>query len=189
MNVVQPIRQEATLDAIECYLRARSERNALLFLTGIYTGLRIGDILNLQVKNVDGTHIDLREGKTRKHRRIVIAAPLKRELKKQTAGMELDDYLFPSRQGGDRPISRKRAYAVLREAAKANGVDHFGCHSLRKTFGHFVYKQTKDVRLLMEMFNHAREDVTLRYIGSTQIDLDAAVKDLRLTDKSRIIRK
>ena len=166
---------------MERFLRERSQRNVLMFLLGIYTGLRIGDILKLRVRNVDRTHIDLREGKTRKHRRIKIAAPLKRELKAYIADLPPEAYLFPSRQGGNRPISRKRAYAILREAARANGIDHFGCHSMRKTFGDFVYAKTKDVRLLMELFNHARADITLRYIGATQVELDDAISGLILT--------
>ena len=181
MDVTQPVRSREKLDAMARFLRERSQRNVLMFLVGIYTGLRIGDILKLRVRNVDGTHIDLREGKTRKHRRIIIDAPLKRELKSYIAGLPPDAFLFPSRQGGNRAISRKRAYAILREAARANGVQHFGCHSMRKTFGHFVYARTKDVRLLMETFNHARADITLRYIGATQLELDQAVSGLNLT--------
>lgn len=181
MDVTQPVRSREILEGMEQYLRSRSLRNVLMFLVGIYTGLRISDILKLRVRNVDRTHIDMREGKTGKHRRILIAAPLKRELKGYIADLPADAYLFPSRQGGNRPISRKRAYAILREAARANGVQHFGCHGMRKTFGHFVYAQTHDVRLLMELFNHTRADITLRYIGATQAELDQAVGGLSLT--------
>lgn len=181
MNVVQPVRSREKLAGMETFLGARSQRDRILFLVGIYTGLRIGDILQLKGENFDGRHIELREGKTRKHRRIQVADVLWRDLRPYLETIEPQQWLFPSRQGGDKPLSRQRAYAVLRAAARANGIKHFGCHSTRKTFGHFVYSQTKDVRLLMELFNHSKAEITLRYIGATQGELDQAMRGLSLT--------
>jgi len=183
MNVVQPVRSKEKLAGMEAWLGARNERDRMLFLVGIYTGLRIGDILQLKGENFDGRHIEMREGKTRKHRRIQVADVLWRELKPYLETIKPDQWLFPSRQGGNaRPLSRQRAYAILRAAARSQGIKHFGCHSTRKTFGHFVYTETKDVRLLMELFNHSKAEITLRYIGATQTELDKAMRGLRLTD-------
>jgi integrase len=183
VNVVQPVRSKEKLAGMEAFLKKRNERDRMLFLVGIYTGLRISDILQLTKENFDGKHIELREGKTRKHRRIQVADVLWRDLKPYLETIEVGAWLFPSRQGGsDKPLSRQRAYAVLRAAARANGIQHFGCHSTRKTFGHFVYTATKDVRLLMEMFNHSKAEITLRYIGATQTELDQAMRGLSLTD-------
>lgn len=39
---------------------------------------------------------------------------------------------------------------------------------MRKTFGYHYYKKTKDVALLMDLFNHSSQSVTLRYIGINQ---------------------
>jgi integrase len=181
VNVVQPVRSKEKLAGMEAWLKKRSQRDCMLFLMGIYTGLRISDILKLKPENFDGKHFELREGKTRKHRRIQIADVLWPDLKAYLATVEPGSWLFPSRQG-DKPLSRQRAYAVLRAAARANGIQHFGCHSTRKTFGHFVYTKTKDVRLLMEMFNHSKAEITLRYIGATQTELDQAMRGLSLTD-------
>lgn len=182
MNVVQPVRDKEKLAGMEAYLGARNERDRILFLVGIYTGLRIGDILQIKGENFDGRYIELREGKTRKHRRIEVADVLWRELRPYLEAIQPGQWLFPSRQGGSsKPLSRQRAYAILRAAARANGIKHFGCHSTRKTFGHFVYTKTKDVRLLMELFNHSKAEITLRYIGATQAELDQAMRGLSLT--------
>ncbi|WP_252456770.1 hypothetical protein [Macrococcoides canis] len=43
-----------------------------------------------------------------------------------------------------------------------------GTHSMRKTFGYHYYKKTKDIALLMDLFNHSSQFVTLRYIGINQ---------------------
>ncbi len=181
MNVTEPIRDNYQIQSMVDYLRARNLRNLILFLVGIYSGLRIGDELRLRAGDVRGSHITLREQKTGKHKRLLIAPQLKRELKPYIENLPDETYLFPSRQGIGRPISRKRAYAILKKAARANGVKHFGCHSMRKTFGHHAYKRTKNVGLLMELFNHSRPEVTLRYIGHVQDQFDDTVRGLDFT--------
>jgi len=39
---------------------------------------------------------------------------------------------------------------------------------MRKTFAYHYYKKTKDIALLMNLFNHSSQSVTLRYIGINQ---------------------
>ncbi len=51
MNVVQPIKKIEDIQKIKKYL-AKKPRDALLFSFGINTGLRISDILSLDVGDV-----------------------------------------------------------------------------------------------------------------------------------------
>lgn len=39
---------------------------------------------------------------------------------------------------------------------------------MRKTFGYYYYKNTKDIELLMKLFNHSSQSITLSYIGINQ---------------------
>lgn len=67
MNIVEPIRDKKALKRIEKALEKQSQRDLLIFLLGINCGLRISDILNLNVENVkDKTYIDIIEKKTNK---------------------------------------------------------------------------------------------------------------------------
>jgi integrase len=52
MNFVQPIRDPEKIEAIKQFLKERNERNYILFLIGVNTGLRISDILKLKVSDV-----------------------------------------------------------------------------------------------------------------------------------------
>lgn len=54
MNTVEPIRDINTVMDIADYLKSRSERNYVMFMFGIYTGLRISDILKFRVRDVKG---------------------------------------------------------------------------------------------------------------------------------------
>ena len=54
MNTVQPIRDMNTVMDIARYLKQNNERDYVMFTTGIYSGLRVSDILKLRVKDVRG---------------------------------------------------------------------------------------------------------------------------------------
>lgn len=175
MNFVQPIRDPELLNEIKTYLLNTNERNFILFVTGINSGLRISDILKLRVGDLRSTHISMREKKTGKQKRIPITAALRRELKWYLEGKDDDEYLIKSRQGENKPIGRSMAYKILQQVAKKYRLDEIGTHTLRKTFGYHFYYQTKNIALLMEIFNHSSERITLRYIGVNQDTIDQAM--------------
>ena len=137
-----------------------------MFMFGMNTGLRIGDILKVKVQEVRGRDIlILQEQKTGKIRRAVINAELKALLNEFTACRDPGEYLFKSRQGSNKPISRVRAYQVLTDAARAVGLDEIGTHTLRKTMGYWHYQRNKDIAMLQNLLNHSSPADTLRYIG------------------------
>ena len=81
------------------------------------------------------------------------------------------DYLFGSKKGGH--ITRVQAYKILREAAEAVGIQQFGTHSMRKTWGYHSYLASKhNIGLIMDMFSHSSEQISLRYIGINQEQKD-----------------
>lgn len=180
MNFVQPIRDPEQIQQIKEYLKEKNARNYILFVMGINTGLRISDILKLKVGDVQGSHISMREMKTGKQKRIQITSALKRELKWFNEGREVGEYLLRSRKGKNRPIGRSMAYKILKSTAAEFRLDEIGTHTLRKTYGYHMYMQTKNIALLMEIFNHSSEKVTLRYIGVNQDAMDKAMSRFKI---------
>lgn len=177
MNFVNPIRDLDRIEAMKKYLKNKSERNYILFVVGINSGLRISDILPLRVRDVNKrSYFVIKEKKTGKRKEVQMTPLLRREIKKYVAGKDDDEYLFASREGVNQPISRSMAYKILREAAEYVGLDGIGTHTLRKTFGYHFYQKYKDVVMLMELFNHTEEKTTLRYIGVTQDALNQAME-------------
>jgi len=61
---------------------------------------------------------------------------------------------------------------ILKDEADALGIENFGTHTMRKTFGYFIYQQTKNIGLLMDIFNHSSQKITLKYIGINQDQQD-----------------
>ncbi|MGG3448645.1 site-specific integrase [Domibacillus aminovorans] len=180
MNFVQPIRETEKIEDVKEYFKEESERNYLLFLMGINTGLRISDILKLRVSDVRDHHIILREQKTGKQKWIRITPALRREINNYIGSKDDVEYLFKSRQGKNKPIGRSMAYKILQRAASEFRLKDIGTHTLRKTFGYHFYQQTKDVAMLQEIFNHSSPDITLRYIGVNQDSMDRAMARFKI---------
>jgi len=89
----------------------------------------------------------------------------------KTQNLALEDYLFQSQKGGY--LGRIQIYRVLKEAATVIGIENFGTHSLRKTWGYWTYKISKyNIGLIMDTFNHSSASITLRYIGINQDQKD-----------------
>lgn len=172
MSLVEPIRDKDDIQAMKDYLREWNERNYMLFLTGISTGLRVGDILRLKVKDVQGWHVIIREQKTKKNRRTKMTRTLKNELREYIKDKEPHEYLFQSRSGRNKPLNRRTVHWILKTAAEELGIENIGTHSMRKTFGYHYYQKYKNVADLMDMFNHSSSQITMIYIGVRQDDLD-----------------
>lgn len=180
MNFVQPIRDPGKISEMKNYLKSKSERNYILFLLGINTGLRISDILILRKEDLLNTHVNIRETKTKKQKRIRIPPSIRKELIEYAKRLNDRDFVIKSRQGVNRSIDRSVAYRILREAAEQVNLKEIGTHTLRKTFGYHFYQLTKDVAMLQEMFNHSSPQITLRYIGINQDSMDKAMERFKI---------
>lgn len=180
MNIVVPIRDKNLIQEIKQYLKETNERNYILFLLGINTGLRIKDILKLKVRDVEGWSIYLKEAKTKKTKEVFMPNELKRAVRHYVKDKHKSEYLFKSRQGKNKPITVSMAYIILRQIAEEFGLDRIGCHSMRKTYGYHFYKQHGDVAALQAMLNHSDPKITLRYIGIIQDDLNTLQRKLKI---------
>lgn len=178
MNTVEPIRDIEVVWDIAEYLKSKSDRNYVMFCFGIYSGLRISDILPFRVRDVrDKKYLYIREKKTGKEKRFRINEELKPIINTYIKGKEEYEFLFAG-EGSNKPISRQQAYRILNDAARNFGLESIGTHTLRKTFGYHTYKQTGDIATLQEIMNHVHPSVTLRYIGINQDRKDEVMSKL-----------
>jgi integrase len=178
---VQPIRSLERIEDMKWSLRKWcGERDYILFLLGINTGLRVTDLLNLKISDVKGKKkLSVKEGKTKKNRTIQLAN-IYNELNSYIATLKDTEWLFPSRKG-DKPISRIQAYRQLNKASDMVDMsDGIGTHTMRKTFGYWYYKQTKDIATLQTILNHSHPEITLRYIGITDEEIENSLSNFVL---------
>ncbi|XQY91885.1 site-specific integrase [Metabacillus sp. HB246100] len=180
MEFVQPIKDRKKVEAVKKILKGSNLRDYCLFVLGVNSGLRVSDLLSLNVGDVvdeEGnlkSRIALREQKTKKQKDFPISENAKRALVEYlvTRDYQLDEPLFISRKKGG-TLQRAQSWKIINDAARAVGLtDRIGTHTLRKTFAYHAYKAGKDIVQLQKLLNHSSPAVTLAYIGITQEEQD-----------------
>lgn len=179
--MVYPIREKKQVEVVKSYLKSKSVRDYLMFQVGISSALRISDILRLQVKHVwknrkPVDYIEINEKKTGKYKRFPVTPNLHRAIKEYAVDYDVSDpelFLFRSRKGENKPISRQQAHAILDHACDMCGIqEKFGTHGMRKCWGFFAFKQGISLDYISIALNHRSIAETKRYLGLLQEDLD-----------------
>ena len=181
MNIVDPIKSRKDVNRIENWLKKHSMRDRLIFAIGVNVGLRVSDILNLNISDVyNKTYVVIREQKTNKYKRFALNNKLQRLLNEYLKDVPISNKPLFSGNNGER-IQRSYVYKFLNDAAQAVNIkENIGTHTMRKTFGYHYYKQFNDITLLQKIFNHSSPYVSLAYIGITQEDIDSSYMNFEL---------
>lgn len=190
IKVVEPIRSKTDIKKIiEWFYEHKKKKYAVLFTLGIYSGLRISDLLKLKVKDVyNKTTITMREQKTGKYKLFPLKNELQILLNEFCAERGLDEWLFTGKR--KRKLDRSQVYRFLNQACAELEIDvNVGTHTMRKTFGYHHYKQFHDIGLLQTIFNHYSPNVTRRYIGITQDEINESYLSLNLDPDYNIVPK
>lgn len=192
MSTTQPIRNLKELKKFKDYYLKQepNKRNYLLIIMGLNTALRISDLLSLQYKDVYDfeakkvrDHLILTEKKTKKPNMIYLNQEIKNALLKNLdpAGQSEKSWLFQSQLQKRNPLSRQQAFRIVKKAAFSAGIcENVSCHSLRKTFGYFAWKQGVLPAMLMEIYNHSSYTITRRYLGIEQDDKDGVYRKVKI---------
>ena len=153
---------------------------SLLVAIGCFTGLRISDILSLRWNQIlYVSEFTITEKKTGKRRTIRLNPELQKHIEDcfmhiQPIGIESP--ILVSQKGTT--FSVQRINSILKDLKRKYRlkINHFSCHSLRKTFGRQVYNmnsESSELALvkLMELFNHSSVAITKRYLGLRQEEI------------------
>lgn len=183
---VMAFKNKKEIEKIKQFLLGKkNKRDYALFVLGINIGLRTQDLLALKVKDVSKDKNSIKkkvqviEQKTDKIREFEINDSAASALKVYLGDMKEYDpeqWLFPSRKGSE-ALTVDAVRGIIKNICRELNIKgNYGAHSLRKTFGYWVYvsrvQQNPLVLVtLQKMFNHSTQSTTLRYIGidSTEI--------------------
>ncbi len=185
-NLVEPIKKKKDVEAIEKFLAGHSRRNQLIWAFGTNIGLRVSDILNLNIEDVENkSYVEIYEQKTGKYKRFPLNKKLKDLIKlylverARTYALGDEEPLFVGKKHCR--LDRSQVYRFINDACKHLGITaNVGTHTMRKTFGYFFYKQNNDVALLQKILNHSSPAITLRYIGIAQEEIDYSYNSFEL---------
>jgi integrase len=154
----------------------------LLISIGVFTGLRISDLLKLKYSDLlDKNTLVLIEQKTGKTRTIRINNDLQtlvqRIYKKQN--LTHSNQLIFINRFGSKPIDKSYVNVKLKEIFSKNRIKldgNISSHILRKTLGRRVMElnnfSNESLVLLMELFGHSSMSITKRYLGIRQQEIN-----------------
>lgn len=175
-----PIKDEEKILDIQDYLKDKNERDYMLFILGISTGYRAGDLVKIKVRDikealVEGYFLILESKKkntkkirveNRKPRRAYINSKLAVKLKNYIEYKKDYEFLFKSRKGKNKNITVAHVSRILSQAANEFNLNHITAHSMRKTFAYRIYLESgKDLTTVREMLGQSSNEIAKRYIG------------------------
>lgn len=186
-NKVEPIRDKKKIQEIKKILRnSKNWRDYVLFVLGMNFGLRIGDLLKIQIKDIvnsDGKIKDtfeIVEQKTKKRNVIKINHVAKEALEllfdKTNLADNKNNYLIFNKRNYSKSISRVQAYKLVKKWCQTIGLTDLpvGTHTLRKTWGYHAHKAGISIETIQTKFKHNSTSTTRQYLGIEQKDVNKA---------------
>ncbi len=182
MKTTEPIKNKDDVNAlINYYLQEDNKnlRNYLLIVTGVFTALRISDILSMKWGDVlkkDGMVVErivIKEKKTHKMNTIYVNSILETAIMMFASETEnKTGFIFCGRNKSE-SLDRSQAYRIVKTAVNDLGIKgNISCHSLRKTVGYHLYLKGTSQVMLMKIYNHSSFEITKRYLCIEQTEKD-----------------
>lgn len=166
--------QTKFLSALAASVGPEAERDHALFATMLYTGLRLGSAIGLDVGDVDlvAAQVTVRRMKGDAPDRVLLNDSAKTHLMKFLAGRASGPVFLAN----GRRISKRHVQRRFTQWVKAAGItSNVSCHSLRHAFGMRVYRACGDVLLVKEAMRHRSVASTMVYVRSDQSRLRSAL--------------
>jgi site-specific recombinase XerD len=167
--VKQPQKLPVVLTGEEVLLlleAARGPRDKAALAVAYGSGLRLSEIANLKVSDIDSKRMVLRveQGKGKKDRNGLLSPRLLEVLREWWLIGQPTTWLFPGRDPL-LPISTKQIYRAVCDTAAAVGIKkRVSPHTLRHSFATHLLEQGVDIRLIQVALGHSKIDTTTRYV-------------------------
>jgi integrase len=152
-----------------------------MIVFALNTGLRSGDIFNLQWKEVDleQRRLNVLAQKTRR----IVSIPLNNaaySVLEAWHGMRKGPYVFYNQMTGDRFRDLKAGFKL---ACKGAGLEGITWHTLRHTFASRLIRNGADIVTVKELLGHSTVVVTMRYAHTNDETKARAVKMVESSDR------
>jgi len=165
-------------DFISLITRLEKDENykfCLLISIGVFTGLRISDLLTLKYSDLlNSETFYIKEKKTQKQRSIKVNKDLKEivsRIVQKSKVNDLEQLIFINKYG-TKSIDKSYVNVKLKEIIKMSRIrleGNVSTHTFRKTLGRRVMEvnnySNESLILLMDLFGHSSMSITKRYLG------------------------
>ena len=138
-------------------------------LVGLFygTGMRMSELKNLQMKEIDrsNSQIKVLAGKGSRDRFTLLPKQLLPEMEQYYRQYRPKIYLFEGQTPG-KPMNERSIQHALRQCMKLAGLEQykFSAHSLRHSFATHLLDQGNDIHTIKELLGHSKIETTMIYL-------------------------
>jgi integrase len=171
------------VNAMTCRLWAIHPRFGLMWKIGQETGLRITDLLNLQLKTVMDEPFWVTERKNGNKRRLSLSEETRVEIMDYADkyGLSEDNYIFfSSLKNKNKPMSRQWAHRRMASIASQEAVGRVSPHSMRRMYACTQFLKSGASESVQKEMGH-------RYCSTTLIYLEDLLKQLNDLQKTPLV--
>jgi len=141
-----------------------NEKHKTMLMLAYASGLRLQEIINLKIKDINSARmvIEVRRGKGKKDRQVVLSAKLLQQLRHYFKLYRPTSWLFegrPGQQYGYRTLQEVFSSAKEKAGIQTKG----GIHTMRHSFATHLLENGTDIRVIQELLGHNSIKTTVRY--------------------------
>lgn len=161
-------------------------RNWFMIELGLNAGLRVEEMRDLKCGDLhiqnDRSSVSVRKGKGNKPRIVRISESFKNKCqkfliwkKRKGQSTEPDAYLLTGNKGGQ--LSKRALQKAFKKCIKKAGLPgHYSIHSLRHTYGTYLFKASNhNLRLVQQQLGHSSVRTTEVYASLINEDVKKAI--------------
>jgi integrase/recombinase XerD len=153
-------------------------RDNTLFAVMLYTGLRVSEVVNIRLKDIQDDQLVIRESKTgpgKGYIRKKLTTLLDSYLANFKSPLGREDYIFQSKQR--RRLSVRMVQLLIKKYLRLAGIrKDLAPHSLRHTFAANLMKSSGNLGIVQKSLRHKHIQSTMRYAHIEEEDLKKAVE-------------
>ena len=143
-------------------------RDSLLVALALKTGMRRGELANLEVRDIHADFLMVRSGKGQKDRIIPLAPAIAERLHNFVAGKQPTARVFG--------VTGPSITMQIKRFARKAGLEDLHAHTLRHKFATTLLERGANVRVVQELLGHESLATTQVYLGVVNGALHEAVK-------------
>lgn len=191
-NLGEPQRAPRSLDErlyhrlLRAVQQHGSKRDVAIIQFLRHTGLRVGELCNLELKDIEMStrkgKVIVRSGKGRRYREVPLNLDARRALQAYFTERPKvsDSHVFiGQRRSG---LTDSAVYDVVKKYARLSNLDKVSPHVLRHTFARSLLDKRVDLVTVQQLMGHKRVDSTARYTKPSEKDMEVAVARLELEE-------
>lgn len=202
VDIVKPPQKKVlpailTIKEVERIINGTRELRYQTFLLTAYSmGLRLGEVLTLEVGDIDAGHmkVHIRQGKGRKDRRVTLPQRTLDTLRAYWATHRHPRLIFPAgktpalRFEADQVMDRGGLQRSFKVIAKSCGINKpVTLHTLRHCYGAHLVETGLNLRAIQHEMGHECPKTTALYTQLTDVTQDNTAKVInRLIDRLRL---